>query len=210
MPSRNPTRLPSSRGGDARERVLQTAYELFTRNGVHAVGIDRIVAEAGVAKMTLYRHFRSKDELVQAVLERREQVWTRAWLEREIELRADRPEERLLAIFDVFDEWFRRDDFEGCLFVNCLVEHHDRSSSIAAESARRLRNVRAVVRRLAEESGVGDADRFAAGWQLLMLGSIVSASGGDLDAARHARAAGLLLLEQERRSSRGRQTSTAE
>jgi AcrR family transcriptional regulator len=202
MTSRTSIQSSASRGGGARERVLETAYDLFTRYGVRAVGVDRIVAEAGVAKMTLYRHFRSKDELVLAVLERRERVWTREWLVWEVERRATRPEEQLLAIFDVFDEWFRRDDFEGCLFIKCVLERYDPTSSIAAESTLRLQNIRAIVQRLAEDSGVGDADGFARAWQFLMMGSIIGAMSGDPDAALHARAAGLLLLEQEGRTPR--------
>jgi AcrR family transcriptional regulator len=183
--------------GDARERILGTAYDLFSRYGVQAVGVDRIIAEANVAKMSLYRHFPSKEELVLAVLDRREQIWTKDWLEREVERRASKPEDRLLAIFDAFDEWFRREDFEGCLFVNSLLEGHDRTSSIGAESVLRLRNVHALVQRLAEDAGIPDPGAFARTWQLLMLGSIVSAGGGDLDAARNARAVGSLLLARE-------------
>ena len=72
---------------DARERILRTAYRLFSQRGVRAVGIDSIIAEAGVAKATLYRHFRSKEELVLAALERREDLWTRGWLEPEVKRR---------------------------------------------------------------------------------------------------------------------------
>src|SRR5207245_6427395 len=68
--------------GSARERVLQTAYDLFCRHGVQAIGVDRIVAEAGVAKMTLYKHFRSKQELIVAALDLLEELWMQAWLER--------------------------------------------------------------------------------------------------------------------------------
>ena len=75
--------------------------------------------------MTLYRHFASKDALVLAFLERREQRWTKDWLQAEVERRATEPGERLLAIFDVFDEWFHRPDFEGCSFVNVLLEISD-------------------------------------------------------------------------------------
>src|SRR6266849_5549272 len=89
----------------ARERVLQTAYDLFCRHGVQAIGVDRIVAEASVAKVTLYKHFRSKQELIVAALDLREELWTRAWLERETERRADTPTMRLLAVFDLLDEW---------------------------------------------------------------------------------------------------------
>jgi AcrR family transcriptional regulator len=106
----------------ARERILDTAYELFSHNGIRAVGIDRIVAESGVAKMSLYHHFPSKDDLVLAFLELRMERWTRGWLEAEIERRAETPRERLLAVFDVFDEWFHESDFEGCSFILTLME----------------------------------------------------------------------------------------
>src|SRR5438552_11387299 len=97
----------------ARERILDAAYDLFSRHGVRAVGIDAIVERSGVARMTLYRHFASKDALVLAFLERREERWTRAWLQHEVERRSSDPRARLLAIFDVFDEWFQEADFEG-------------------------------------------------------------------------------------------------
>src|SRR5713101_3141881 len=79
---------PSSTGSDARERILEAAYDLFSREGIRAVGIDSIIERSGVARMTLYRHFRSKDDLVLAFLERREARWTRDWLQREAERRA--------------------------------------------------------------------------------------------------------------------------
>src|SRR5918996_5556738 len=97
-----------------RERILDTSYELFSQRGVRAVGVDELIERAGVAKATLYRHFPSKDDLVVAFLERREQRWTREWVEAEATRRASDPEGQLLAIFDAFDEWFRRKDFEAC------------------------------------------------------------------------------------------------
>src|SRR4051812_36941338 len=105
----------------ARERILRTAYDLFSRDGIQATGVDRVIAEAPVAKMTLYRNFRSKEELALAVIRRREQLWTRDWLEGEVERRGGTPQARLLAIFDVFDEWFHRDDYERGLFTRCLL-----------------------------------------------------------------------------------------
>ena len=78
-------------------------------------GVDRIIAESGVAKMTLYRNFASKDELILAFLERREELWTRAWLQAEVERRAATPGARLLAIFDTFGEWFARRGLRGLL-----------------------------------------------------------------------------------------------
>jgi AcrR family transcriptional regulator len=182
----------------ARERIISTAYDLFARHGVRAIGVDRIIAEAGVAKTTLYRHFRSKDDLVLAALKRREEVWLEGWLLRSIEAPGRTPEEQLLAIFDIFDEWFRRGDYEGCLFANSLIETHDRSSPVGAASVAALANIRAVVRGLAKEAGVRDAHTFARQWQILMLGSIIQASEGDTEAALQARDIAVLLIERER------------
>src|SRR4030095_3672660 len=106
----------------ARERILETAYELFSRRGVRSVGVDEVIERAGVAKATLYRHFQSKDELVLAFLERRERRWTLDWVEAEARIGGSTPEEQLLAIFDAFDGWFRRDDFEACSFINVMLE----------------------------------------------------------------------------------------
>ena len=181
----------------ARERIVSTAYDLFSLHGVRAIGVDRIVAAAGVAKTTFYRHFPSKDDLVIAVLKRREEVWIEGWLLHGIEARGGTPAEQLLAIFDAFDEWFRQDDYEGCLFTNSLLESHDRTSPIGAASMMGLARVRALVRRLADEAGVRDARTLSAQWQLLMLGSIVEAGEGEVEAAQWARDIGVLLIQRE-------------
>ena len=129
----------------ARERILEAAYELFSRQGIRAVGIDAIVERSGVARMTLYRHFPSKDALVLAFLERRDELWTKDWLQHEVERRADDPRARLLAIFDVFDTWFQRDDFEGCSFINVLLEIGESADPINRASRDHLATIRAFV-----------------------------------------------------------------
>ncbi len=189
---------PEGQSGNARERILGTAYNLFSRHGIRAVGVDTVVAESGVAKMTLYRHFPSKDELVLAFLERREELWTRGWVEAETGRRATTPGERLLAIFDIFDEWFHRDDFEGCSFINVLLEIDDRTNVVHAAAVRHLANIRAFVRGLAEEAGVRDPETFARQWHTLMKGSIVAAGEGDANAARAGKEVAKLLLAHER------------
>jgi AcrR family transcriptional regulator len=190
------TRLQS--GQSARERILETAYELFSHRGVHDVGVDELVERAGVAKATLYKHFSSKDELVLAFLEQREQIWTYGWVEREARRRGATPENQLLAIFDLFDEWFHGDDFEGCSFVNVLLEFGDLDHPVGRASAGYLENIRSVVRNLALEAGLRDPDTFALSWHILMKGSIVQAAEGDRDAAKRAQALGRLLIEQHR------------
>lgn len=183
---------------DARERILETAYELFSRNGIRAVGVDRVIAESGVAKMTLYRHFGSKDELVLEFLRRREQRWTQEWLQAEVERRTDDPAERLLAIFDVFDAWFRTEDFEGCAFINVLLELADRTSSVRKATIVHLATIRSFLQGLASGAGVADPEDFARSWHILMKGSIVAAGEGDHEAARRAQAIGKLLLADAR------------
>jgi AcrR family transcriptional regulator len=179
----------------ARERVLDTAYDLFSRRGVRDVGVDEVIARAGVAKATLYRHFPSKDALVLAFLERREQRWTRDWVEGEARRRGSTPEEQLPAIFDLFDEWFRRDDFEACSFINVLLELGSRHAAGSACIAH-LETIRSIVRSLAEEAGLRDPGEFAHSWHILMKGSIVAAAEGDVEAAQRAKSMGRLLVEQ--------------
>src|SRR5437588_6901332 len=106
----------------ARDRILEAAYKLFARHGIQAVGVDEIIRRAEVAKATFYHHFASKDDLVLEFLNLREQRWTLAWIEAEAGRRAATPEEQLLTIFDLFDEWFHREDFEADSFVNVLLE----------------------------------------------------------------------------------------
>jgi AcrR family transcriptional regulator len=188
-----PGRMPPA----ARDRILESAYELFSRRGVRDVGVDEVVAHAGVAKATLYAHFPSKDELVLAFLEQREQRWTLAFVATEARRRGTSPEEQLLAIFDAFDEWFRRDDFEACSFIKLLLEMGAEHTAGRA-SVHYLNNMRSIVRGLAQEAGLSDGDAFARSLQLLMEGSIVAAAAGDADAARRARAMACTLIEQHR------------
>ena len=180
-----------------RERILDTAYELFSRRAIRDVGIDEVIERAGVAKATLYRHFPSKDDLVIAFLERREERWTVAWVEAEARRRGSTPEEQLLAIFELFDEWFHRDDFEACSFINVLLEMGP-AHPVGEASVRHLESIRSVVARLAEEAALRDPESFARSWHILMKGSIVSAAEGDAEAAQRARSMAILLIEQHR------------
>jgi AcrR family transcriptional regulator len=171
----------------ARMRILEAAYDLFSRHGVRAVGIDRIVKEAGVAKMSLYRHFASKDDLVVAFLELREQRFTREWLEGEIERRGGTPRDRMLAVFDLFDEWFQASDFYGCSFIGTMLEVAGDGGKVERASVHHLNTIRMIFARLAEEAGLADPDNVAFQLQTLAMGSVVSARRGDLGAARRVR-----------------------
>ena len=190
-------RANGNREPEARERIVDSSYELFSRRGIQAVGVDELIEKAGVAKATLYRHFPSKDDLVLEFLESREERWTHELVEAGAKSRGSTPEEQLLAIFDVFDEWFRREDFEACSFINVLLEMGP-EHPLGKASMRHLENIRSMVSGLAEEAGLRDPDSFARSWHILMKGSIVSASEGDAEAAQRARSMARLLIDHHR------------
>ena len=181
-----------------RDRILEAAYDLFSQHGVRTVSIEDVVKRAGVSRATVYRHFSSKEDLVLTFLELREQRWTREWVENGARTRGASPEERLLAIFDVFDGWFRRADFEGCAFINVLLEM-DGADPLATASRDYLAKIRTLVRTLAEEAELRDPEAFAHAWHVLMKGSIVAAGEGDTEAAQRAKDVARLLLEEHRR-----------
>lgn len=179
-----------------RERLSRAAYDLFSREGVRSVGVDAVIARAGTAKMTLYRNFPSKDDLILDFLRRRERLWTREWLEAESQRRGETPRDQLLAIFDVFSEWFSQPDFEGCSFLTTMLEINDREHPVHQAAVVHLANIRSYIEGLAAEAGIRDADSFARKWHILMKGSILAAHEGDSAAADRARELGELLLAQ--------------
>jgi AcrR family transcriptional regulator len=189
--------------GRPRERLVDAAYDLFSREGVNQVGVDKILAKSGCAKASLYSNFKTKVDLAIAFLDRREVVWTRGWLESEIKSRATNPEARLLAIFDVFDGWFRTKQFEGCSFINVLLESKV-DSPVRRAAAIHLAKIRAMVRRLAEEANLREPEKFAQAWHMLMKGSIVSAGEGNRNAAREAKCAARLVLSGWKRTREAR------
>jgi AcrR family transcriptional regulator len=173
---------------------LAAAYDLFRLGGTRNIGVDTIVKRSGVAKMSLYRHFKSKEGLVAAFLNRREQLWTNEWVKTEVLKRAVSPADRLLAIFDVFDEWFRSEEFDGCSFINVLLEYpSDHPTHVQA--ALHLANIRSFLRQLAREAAIADPQAFAETWHSMMKGSIVAACEGNLKAARQIKVAAALFLE---------------
>jgi AcrR family transcriptional regulator len=184
-------------GYGARERILDAAYELFSRRGIRAVGVNEVIERAGVATATLYRHFPSKDSLVLAFLDLRERRWTKDLVEAGAIRRGKSPEERLVAIFDVLDEWFHRDDFEAGSFMRVLLELGPEHPAGGA-SVRHLEQMRSMVRRLAEQASLRDTESFARSWHILMQGSIVAAAEGDTEAAQRSKSMGRLLIDQYR------------
>jgi AcrR family transcriptional regulator len=179
------------------ERLLETAYELFSARGVRDVGVDELVERAGVAKATLYRHFSSKDELILAFLQLREERWTMGWLKEKVRERGGTPEEQLLAVFDLFDEWFREPDYAGCPFIKVLLEMGAGHPAGAACIAH-LETVRELLTQIAAEDGLRDPSELAQSLHLLVCGSIIQASAGKTTAARRARQMAQATIENYR------------
>ena len=180
----------------ARERLVDTAVDLFYRHGYHATGIDRVLAESGVAKATLYKHFHSKDELILAALRRRDERF-RNDVVRELAARSADPAERLVLLFDVLEDWFAQPDFSGCMFINAAAEYAPADAPIHAAAAEHKRLFAAYLRSQAEAAGAADPDELVARLVLLMEGAITTAHvSGPGRAAARAREIAEVLVRQ--------------
>ena len=162
-------------GSKKREILVDTAMELFYKYGYHATGIEKILSVSGVSKMTLYKHFKSKDELILAAMRRRDEQF-RNWLMKEVEKRAETPIERILAMFDILDEWFTNKNFHGCLFINATAEYSKTDDPIHAFAAEHKRIFAAYIREiLAADRGIADPENVAQQLMMLIDGAIVTA-----------------------------------
>jgi AcrR family transcriptional regulator len=179
-----------------RDHLVDTALTLFSRYGFHATGIDRILSESGVAKMTLYKHFKSKDELILAALRRRDELH-RNWFMREVEKLATTPRDRLVALFTALEAWFKSEEFSGCCFINATAEYAAQDDPIHAAAAEHKRLIRSYVREQAMAAQAKDPDELTNQLMLLMEGAIVSAQiTGEAVPAQQARAAAEVLINQ--------------
>ena len=182
-----------------KEHLVETAVKLFGRDGFHATGIDKILQEAGVARMTLYKHFRSKDELILAALRRRDEQF-RTWFKRTIEKTGGTPAQRLLASFDALGEWFAGRafggiPFSGCAFINAAAEFSEAGHPVHQVAAEHKRLILEYLRLLASAAGARDPDELAWSISLLHEGAIVTAQvSGDIHAARGAKDIAMTLL----------------
>ncbi|CDX40244.1 Regulatory protein TetR [Mesorhizobium sp. ORS 3359] len=185
---------------DKRQHIVETAYELFKRAGFHATGIDRIIAEAGVAKMTMYRHFPSKDDLMVEVL-----TYRAGRFERQLDRLAEQaatPERKIGLIFDRYGRWFNSADFHGCLFAHALAEFGDPAHPVFQAAARQKNGLKRRMRLILEEMIPADeADSVSAALLMLIEGATLTARMGQPDPAiRDARKAAMAILAARRRS----------
>jgi AcrR family transcriptional regulator len=188
----------SQKTSEARQRILETADRLFYQEGIRAVGIDRIIAEAGIAKMSLYRHFPSKDDLILAVLQYREQgvlEFFRSAMERHGK-KIKRP---LRAFFAALKEWFESPGFRGCAFQNAAVELADPAHPGTEFVRGHKERFSEFLRGLVEETVGKAAANVAPAVTILVEGAVVTAVvQGKPDAADVARDAALKLVSEER------------
>jgi AcrR family transcriptional regulator len=181
-------------GEPARERIIRAATRLFYRQGIPRTGVDAIIDTADVAKMSLYRNFGSKDQLIVECL-RRLDLRYHDWFVAQVRQRARRPQDALLSLFDVLDEWFGSDDFRGCAFINATVELADPGHPAREPAMAHKRRNREYIADLARAAGVADPASFARQLMLLVEGAIVTALvQRDPGAARDAKEAARVLM----------------
>ena len=182
-----------------RDQLLETAWRLFYRNGYHATGIDRILAEAGVAKMTLYKHFRSKEELILAVLEKRSDQF-RESCSRFLRAKKRAPERQLLAVFDWLIGWVSSKEFRGCYLQKAMAEYQDLNDPIHRAALAHKKAFYGEIRGMVMETGLTNPQALADQLALLIEGAIVSshASGSPMPAVQ-AREAAWSLIKNARR-----------
>lgn len=167
--------LPEVHDLPARERLLYTAHRLFYREGIRATGIDKVIAESGVTKVTFYRHFPSKNDLVCAYLEMRHALWM-AWFADAL-ARHGKAGTGLVALAPALGEWFTREDFRGCAFINSVSELGDTVPEVNAIARRHKQDMTDLLAMLLPPSATQAQD--AQALALVVEGAIVRVQLGE-------------------------------
>lgn len=177
------------------EKILQAAAELFYSQGIRATGVDAIAKAANTTKMSLYKYFPSKDELVLAFLRKRDEDF-RSWFVGRVENKADTPQAKLLAIFDVIGEWMAIPEFRGCAFINAAAEFPLEGNPIHQVSAEFYDQFRCYISDLARQCGSKSPESLALQLSLLIEGAIVSEQmKRHSGSAEQAKQAAIVLIE---------------
>ena len=178
-----------------RDELVGKALRTFYAHGFHATGMDRLVEETGISKTSMYKHFRSKDELILAALKLRDAQF-RDWLFSRMAARGKTPREQLLALFDALGEWCNEPGFRGCMFVKAAAEFQEPDDPIHAQAAAHKALLFEHFRALAAEAGAADPDLLARQILILKEGAIVCAQvEGCREAVAQAKAAAARLLD---------------
>ena len=162
--------MPPSR----RDELIDAAVKVFYRHGFHSTSLDRVLSEGGISRMTLYNHFKSKEELIVAALRRRDEVFRNRMM-RFVESRASDPVDRIMAVFDFHARWFGEKGFRGCMFINASAEFCDTESVVRRFAAETKRSVVRYLREQCEAAGLRGAGVLSEQLNILLEGSIVSA-----------------------------------
>jgi AcrR family transcriptional regulator len=193
---------PGALGG-ARERILDTAFRLFYAHGPRGVGVDTVIAESGVAKATLYKHFPRKDDLILAYLDKVDQTWFGA-LRAAARSGGDDPREQLVAMFDALTSAYRREGYHGCAFINTAAESAG-GSDVHARTVEHKAVVRAWIADLARRAGAEDPQLLARQLSLLIDGGLsVGVLDADPAAADAAKEAARVLVSTSTKPARRR------
>ena len=180
---------------EKREHLIEVATQLFNRCGYHASGIDRVIAEAGIAKTTLYRHFPSKEDLIMAVLKRIDAQY-REDMRQGVDSLARDASGKLLASFDVLEDWFRGKTFYGCPFMSAASEYNVHTSPVFQVVVLHKRLMIAYFEELARAAGFYEPARIGEEINLLHEGATAVAQvNGDPSTARRAKAMAARLID---------------
>lgn len=186
-----------------RGKVVDTALRLFYEHGLHAVSVDTILIEAGVSKPTLYKYFRSKNELILAALRLRDEQ-IRNWFMREMERRGKSAREQLLALFDILDEFIQGKEFRGCMFINATVEFPGLDDPIHHAAAEHKRIFGRHIAQLVDSLQVLAPDELTQELLILMEGAIITAHvSQSTTAAKYAKKSAEVLIDYALKQTQG-------
>lgn len=157
-----------------RDELIDAAMRVFYRHGFHASGLESILEEGGISRMTLYNHFKSKDELILAALRRRDEIFRNRMM-KFVEAGAASPCDRILAVFDFHEQWFTGKEFCGCMFINAAAEFADPKSAVREVAAEHKRAIVRYLMDLCQQGGFANPQHIADQLNLLIEGAIVTA-----------------------------------
>ncbi len=157
-----------------REQLLQGALEIFNSEGFHAVGMDRLAKQVGVSKTAIYKHFKTKDELILATLRLQDEQF-RNWLMRRVEQIAATPRDKLKVFFDVFADWLSEPQYQGCMFVKASSEFQSREHMVHQLAAEHKRLMLNYLRQLVKELDLPETEEAVISLSLIVEGALVLA-----------------------------------
>lgn len=178
-----------------RQDLIDAAIVLFTENGFHATGIDRIAEVAKVSKKTMYHHFRSKEELILAALRHHDGLFRNHFM-KSVDKSGATPYERLISIFDVADDWFSTPQFYGCMFINAVSEYSRQDTAIREICKEFKKQMLCFIESLVKDAGIEEYTVIAASISILLEGAIVTSQvSNTTNVAESAKFAAKILID---------------